>query len=131
MSFKELVKLMEKGEAPNKIMHKGIIYNYVGADSTKEERLEDIKANGLWNNGGYYSNNNDFLLDNLEPNDYNNSEIMVLESQAKEDKVDELRDKLERAKRYIKENSIKIGKFNVIIEENDELKYILEEKVEI
>ena len=62
-----------------------------------------------------------------------NDEILMLQEDLlkKENKIEELRDKIYRAKKYIKENSIKIGRFNVIIEENEELKYLLEEKIKI
>ena len=81
MKFNELVELMKKCKAPNQIMHKGIIYNFVGSCTPNE-----IKEYGLWNNGGYCSENNDFLLDNLDFNNYNSSEIIVLENYKKENK---------------------------------------------
>lgn len=72
--FKELVELMEKGEAPDYIDHKGIIYEYQLKHCNKKERIEDIKKYGLWNNGGYVSNgimgNVYFLLDNISQSNY-------------------------------------------------------------
>ena len=47
------------------------------------------------------------------------------------DKIDELRTMIVQAQQYIIQNSFKIGKFNVIIEENNELEHILKEKVEL
>lgn len=49
----------------------------------------------------------------------------------KENKIMEYQDMLYRAAKYIEENSTKFGKYRIIIDENDELSYILTEKVQI
>ncbi len=49
----------------------------------------------------------------------------------KEEKILEYQDMLYRALKYIEENSTKIGKFTVMISKDQELEYILTEKVEI
>ena len=48
-----------------------------------------------------------------------------------DDKINEYQDMLYKAKKYIEENSTKFGKYRIIIDENDELSYILTEKVQI
>lgn len=80
--FKELEELMEKGEAPDYINYKGIVYEYQLKHCSKEERIEDIKKYGLWNNGGYVSNSKmgdvEFLLDNISQSNFK-SKITIMD----------------------------------------------------
>lgn len=78
MSFKELTNKMKKGEAPNIISYKGIVFKYQGRYATKEERLKDIDNYGLWNNGGYCSDYGDFLLDYITENNFKKADITEL-----------------------------------------------------
>ena len=57
--------------------------------------------------------------------------MLQQELSKKEEKIIEYQDMLYRALKYIEENSTKIGKFTIMISENQELEYILTEKVEI
>lgn len=105
ISFNELEKLIGKGEAPNEILYKGIVFKYHLANSSKEERLIDIKKYGMWNNGGYYSDNVngcEFLLDYIEENDYQKANITVLKDSKKSEKeqLKELNDKIDKAIEY-------------------------------
>lgn len=108
ISFNELEKLIGKGEAPNEILYKGIVFKYHLANSSKEERLIDIKKYGMWNNGGYYSDNVnscEFLLDYIEENDYQKANIAVLKDSKKSEKeqLKELNDKIDKVINYINE----------------------------
>lgn len=108
ISFNELEKLIGKGEAPNEILYKGIVFKYHLANSSKEERLIDIKKYGMWNNGGYYSDNVngcEFLLDYIEENDYQKANITVLKDSKKSEKeqLKELNDKIDKVINYINE----------------------------
>ena len=76
IKYDQLIKLMEKGEAPNKILYKGITFNYLLTFADKKTRLEDIKKYGIWNNGAYMSENTDFLSDYIEEDD---NDIIIIE----------------------------------------------------
>lgn len=86
MSFKELTNKMKKGEAPNIISYKGIVFKYQGRYAAKEERLKDIDNYGLWNNGGYCSDYGDFLLDYITENNFKKADITELPDIELEDK---------------------------------------------
>lgn len=49
----------------------------------------------------------------------------------KEDDLDIYKEKVREANKFIEENSVKFGKYKVLIQENDELSKILSEVVRI